>query len=188
MPDDSAFSSLSLLGKIAESAVESHDFSVLIDVLALICLFTIITRKSFATGLTKPAPPAPSQPSQNDNAANNLQKTLGDLLQKAGSGNAETGPSPEMLASLLPLLNNPQLKAKMNPANLATIFGLLNSFNKEDPTKKAANGASSPSAAETSSSPAATASEASPKQSAEPPLSPTQDAVSSRYLNWKTNL
>jgi len=75
-------------------------------------LFTILNRNQhFQGNLTTSTP-----------TGNPLQKLLGEL------GKGESGPSADTLMSLLPLLNSPQIKSKLNPTTIAAILGLVNNF------------------------------------------------------------
>ncbi|HWR44583.1 hypothetical protein [Sporomusa sp.] len=92
----------------------------LITVLALLCLFSIVNKSN-----------AISQPVQTQPAANSnpLHKLLGDLTKGGdGGGIGGSGLSPDTLMSLLPLLNSPQLKSKLNPSTMGTVLGLLNNL------------------------------------------------------------
>ena len=92
---------------------EGTGYDNLINVLSLMCLLSILNRNQ----------PVPQQTSVSAAPGNPLQKLLGDL-SKGDAG----GPSPDALMSLLPLLNNPQLKSKMNPGTIAAVMGLLNNM------------------------------------------------------------
>lgn len=102
--------------------MDGSNYDLLISILSLLCLVSILTR-------SQPAMVSQGNPPQVA-TANPLQKVLGELSK--GDGN---GPSPDLLMTLLPLLNNPQLKAKMNPSNMAAIFSLLNNFSGASPEK-----------------------------------------------------
>lgn len=86
-------------------------YDSLINVLSLMCLISILNRNHSV-------PQQASLPA----SSNPLQKLIGELSKGDG------GPSPDALMSLLPLLNNPQVKSKMNPGTIAAIMGLLNNF------------------------------------------------------------
>jgi len=101
-------------------ANEGNGYDTLINILSLLCLLLILNR-------THPSAAAPlSQSIVPTAAANPLQKILGELT-KSTEGSSGV-PSPDMLMSLLPLLNNPQVKSKLNPANISSILGLLSNF------------------------------------------------------------
>ncbi|MCX7781250.1 MAG: hypothetical protein N2491_10150 [Negativicutes bacterium] len=91
---------------------EGAGYDSLINVLSLMCVLSILNRNQ----------PAAQQPAASP-AANPLQKLIGELA-KGDAG----GPSPETLMTLLPLLNSPQLKSKLNPATLTAVMGLLNNM------------------------------------------------------------
>ncbi|SDE60847.1 hypothetical protein [Sporomusa acidovorans] len=86
----------------------------IITVLSLLCLFSIMNRNHAGkdTPQTQPA-----------TATNPLHKLLGDLTK-----GSDGGFTPDTLMSLLPLLNNPQLKSKLNPGTMSTVLGLLNNL------------------------------------------------------------
>lgn len=99
---------------------EGTNFESIIPVLSLVCLASILNRSQPS------APQAASVP-----AANPLQKLLGDLSKGEG------GLGPDTLMSLLPLLNSPQMKNKLNPATISAVLGLLNNMgDKSDKTDK----------------------------------------------------
>ncbi len=83
----------------------------LIPIMALLCILSIFSR-----------PGHTNQSVANSSSANPLQKILSEVVK------GDSGPSPETLMSLLPLLNNPQVKSKLNPATLTAILGLLNNM------------------------------------------------------------
>lgn len=126
MPNDTDNpSSSSLLGSITRMLDATINAGAgpdnLISVLALLCLFSIVNKNN-----------AVSQPIQTQSAASNnpLHKLLGDLTKggDGGSGIGGSGLSPDTLMSLLPLLNSPQLKSKLNPSTMGTVLGLLNNL------------------------------------------------------------
>lgn len=157
---------------------EGNGYDTLINVLSLLCLLHILNRAqpSTAAPMSQITTPAAS--------TNPLQKILGELTKSTdGTGG---GPSPDMLMTLLPLLNNPQVKSKLNPANISNILGLMNSFggnndkpevNKSDKSDKK----EPPAAAVTSS------------LAEKPPHVHVTDSDEQdkkelgRSLNWKTN-
>lgn len=83
----------------------------IINLLALLCMLSILNRNQ---PIQQTIPSVPANP---------LQKLLGDLSKGEGGG-----PSPDALMSLLPLLNNPQIKSKLNPSTMGAIFSLLNNM------------------------------------------------------------
>ena len=79
---------------------------VIVQILSLLCLFCIVNRsQGTLNSISTSIPNASTSP---------LQKLVGDLMKKDG----ETSPPPDMLATLLPLLNNPQVKSKLTPTNI----------------------------------------------------------------------
>ena len=174
MPNESPNSSLlqTITRMIDKMINEGTGHDTLITLLSLLCLLHIVSRTQSLT-----ATPALTTTSQT-NSANPLQKILGELTKSgdpAGGGSASGGPSPDLLMSLLPLLNNPQIKSKLNPTNISSILGLMNNLggsNNEKPEKK--------------EPPAATVNQPTP-----PPNPPADDQEEKkelgRSLNWKTN-
>ena len=90
------------------AANDGTGYESLIPVLSLVCLVSILNR-----GQSSAAPAVPAS------TANPLQKLLGDL------GKGEGGLGPETLMSLLPLLNSPQIKSKINPTTISAVMSLL---------------------------------------------------------------
>lgn len=123
MPNESSNRSLlqTIITMIDTLIHEGNGYDTLINILSLLCLLSILNR------LQPPALPPISQTSQPTATTNPLQKILGDLT-KGMDGSGSGGPSPDMLMSLLPLLNNPQVKSKLNPANISNILGLMNNL------------------------------------------------------------
>lgn len=111
------------------AANDGSGYESLIPILSLVCLVSILNRG--------PSPAvAPAVPAT---AVNPLQKLLGDLSK--GEGNL----GPETLMSLLPLLNNPQIKNKINPATISAVMGLMSNLggdksDKSDKNDKADKG------------------------------------------------
>lgn len=121
MPNDTentgSSSLLSSITRMLETSLNAGGgFDNIITVLSLLCLFSIMTRNQ-----------AHREPQQTQSAAttNPLHKLLGDLTKGGGDS---SGFSPESLMSLLPLLNSPQLKSKLNPSTMGTVLGLLNNL------------------------------------------------------------
>jgi hypothetical protein len=180
---------LPLIIHMLESAVtDGKGYEPLIDLLSLLCLMTIVTRPQSQMS-TPPlssssnAPPTPSStvapPSDNS-----LQKTLAELLKNVNSGGTSGGAGADTLMSLLPLLNNPQIKSKMNPTNMAAIMSLLSNMGTGNSDNKKSDPPPSQQAPEATAPPAATSNQASSPFDL-PPEEP--ESKSSRYLNWKTN-
>jgi hypothetical protein len=180
MPNENSNNSLlqTIAHMIDTIANEGTGYDPLIHVLSLLCILHILNRTQSST-----AAPSLQSPSVS-NTTNPLHKILADLTKSSDGGG---GPSPDMLMSLLPLLNNPQIKSKLNPANLTSILGLLNNLggggneksegNKADKTDKK----EPPAAAVTSS----LLENQTTSQSNDLPSFPdTKDF--GRSLNWKT--
>lgn len=159
---------------------DTKSYDTLISVLSLVCLVTILNRnQSQAMPVSTPIA-----------SGNPLQKILGELTK--GDGGGSGGPSPDMLMSLLPLINSPQLKSKLNPSNIATIMSLVNSLgggstDKSDSAKQEKVSAKAESKPEDTPAAAVTASS---EISSEKQNSDSEDGDKKslgRYLNWKTN-
>ncbi|MBP2629189.1 MAG: hypothetical protein H6Q68_3900 [Firmicutes bacterium] len=119
MPNESPNNSLlqTVTNMINNIANEGNGYDTLINVLSLLCLLLILNR-------TQPSMSAPLPQSISPTTSTNpLQKILGELTKNTDGSNG--GPSPDMLMSLLPLLNNPQVKSKLNPTNISSILGML---------------------------------------------------------------
>lgn len=170
MPNDSPNNSLlqTVTQMLNTIVSEGAGYDTLFNVLSLLCLLLILNR-------TQPvAPTSMSQLSPPTNSANPLQKIIGDLTKNL-DGTGGGGPSPDMLMSLLPLLNSPQIKAKLNPANISNILGLMNNLGGGGSSDR-----KEPPAAGTTSA------------AAQPPTPTTnvqeiEKKELGRSLNWKTN-
>lgn len=176
-----------LLTSIINNTVNNvADNATLITVLSLTCLLSILNRGQ-AESIVQESVPSPAVSSIPP-----LQRVLSEL-SKGGDDNS--GPSPDLLMSLLPLLNNPQIKSKINPANIATMFNLLSSMGgiggeKNDKSKTSSNKAQNTSdPVEIKETPAITP----PVESvqAEPENIETErreaEKKTSNHLNWKSN-
>ncbi|MBP2650955.1 MAG: hypothetical protein H6Q74_1780 [Firmicutes bacterium] len=164
--------------RMLDSAVgDGASYETLINVLALVCLVSILSRNHSATATAAAGAPSSS-----------LHKILGDLTKGDG------GVGPETLMSLLPLLNSPQLKSKINPATISSVLGLLGNFSGQGDsgrTDKEKTKDPPPEKQEEKSQPrppsppaaALTASEESDNTSPED----GERRKFGRYLNWKTN-
>lgn len=162
----------------------------IITIVSLLCLFSIVNRNQ-----------AIREPQQTKTTANTnpIHKLLGDLT-KGGDG---SGLSPDTLMSLLPLLNNPQLKSKLNPGTIGTVMGLINNLGGlgggSPPSEKGQAESKTESTTKPSKQP--TESETAPTSNVvqQPPpreqISPqtnddtgeTEEKSYGRYLNWKNN-
>ena len=183
MPNEAAEQNGSLLHSIIKiidfSTNDGNSLDALIQVLSLICLFSILNRNH-----TLPAPAALSK-----DPVNPLQKMLSDLTK------GDSGFGPDTLMTLLPLLNSPQLKSKINPATISAVLGLMNNLGEKNdkPSKN-----EKPDPNETSNEPAESKQNAPPAaalstlnempQTAEINQQPLTDKKSlGKYLNWKSN-
>lgn len=173
-------------------------FDTITTVLSLLCLLSILQRSHPAEAELPAASPAPVANST-ANTADGLQKLLGQLTKSDGGGG-----SGDALMSLLPLLNNPQIKSKMTPGNIAAILGLINNFGgsggsgdgkheKSDKEKQDSKGdgkKDSPAATVTagadSETPELSFTESTPETiNVESESQPSKDKT--RYLEWKNN-
>lgn len=166
---------LSLLDVLSSHKTEGQSW---IHLLSLLCIFTI---------LNQPSPsPAAASPS-----ANPLQKLLGDLVKGAGSGGggAIGAGGADTLLSLLPLLNNPQLKSKLNPANIAAVMNIVQNLTGSAPPSANKPTASAPAAEPQAASIAPAAEPPTPVPPAAPPPAPPKPNPSpnGRYLDWKSS-
>lgn len=173
MPNESPNKSLlqTIINMIDTIAHEGNGYDTLINILSLLCLLSILSRLQ-----SSPLTPS-SQPVQPTPTANPLQKILGDLTKNMDGVGGGGGPSPDMLMSLLPLLNNPQVKSKLNPANISNILGLMNnlggSSNANDKTE--------------SSKPEKPEKKAPPAPITNTDANDQDKKELGRSLNWKTN-
>jgi len=172
-------------------------FDTITTVLSLLCLLSIVQHSQPAEAQIPAAAPAPSA-APPAGTADGLQKLLGQLMKSEGSG----GGSGDALMSLLPLLNNPQIKSKMTPGNIAAILGLINNFSgagdskhekseKEKQDSKGDGKKDSPAATVTAGADAeipemAFSEPANPELiTADSDALPAKDKT--RYLEWKNN-
>ena len=124
MPNESPNNSLlpTITNIINNIANEGNGSDTLISVLSLLSLILILNRIQPSMTIPQSQSISPTVSA----ATNPLQQILGQLTKSSdGSGG---GPSPDMLMSLLPLLNSPQVKSKLNPANISSILGMLGNF------------------------------------------------------------
>lgn len=108
------------------SISDGSNLETLKSILALLCLLSITTENQTVT----------VRESQNINSNTSpLQKILNQL--SGGTSDNSNSPSPDMLMTLLPLLNNSQVKNKLsqlNPATIAAIVGMMNNMGgKQEP-------------------------------------------------------
>lgn len=176
-----------LMTRLVNNVVNNTtDNTTLITVLSLTCLLSILNRGQAETIIQE------SMPSPVGSSIPPLQRALNELSK---GGDESGGPSPDLLMSLLPLLNSPQIKSKINPANIATLFNLLSSMGggggeKSDKAKASSNKAQNISEpVEIKEAPAITP----PAESvqAEPEDSEMErregEKKTSNHLNWKSN-
>lgn len=181
MPNESPSTLLQSITHMIDSAAnEGTGYDTLIHILSLLCILHILNRTQPSTA----APVIQNSPatSPTPTPTNPLHKLLGELTKGGGDGGG--GPSPDMLMSLLPLLNNPQIKSKLNPANISSMLGMLGNLgggnsDKPEESKTEKMEKKNPSAAVTSSL-AKEASQASSIDAA------TDKKDLGRSLNWKT--
>ena len=184
MPNESPNNSLlqTVTNTINNIANEGNGYDTLINVLSLLCLFLILNRtKSSAVPLSHNIPQSISP----TNPTNPLQKILGELTKNT-DGSAG-GPSPDMLMSLLPLLNNPQVKSKLNPANISSILGMLSNFGGGSSDKPEVTKTDKP---EKKDSPAAAVTSSLVEHPTPATIVPAEEQDKKelgRSLNWKNN-
>ena len=184
MPNESPNRSLlqTVTHMIDTIANEGTGYDTLINVLSLLCLLQVLNRTQPSAAMPMPhhAPPAAS--------TNPLQKILGELTKSTDGSGGGGGPSPDMLMTLLPLLNNPQVKSKLNPANISSILGLMGNLGGGGNNDKPEN--PKPDKTEKKEPPAAavTSSLSEHPSHTNPGKSDDQDKKDlGRSLNWKTN-
>ena len=165
---DSPVSLWSSVARITEKLIlDGASYDTIINILTLFCLISVLQRNTQTSA------------SATSSTAGGLGKLLGDL-SKGDSG----GPSPDVLMSLLPLLNSPQMKSKLNPTTIATVLGLINSMgsNEKSETPKQEK---SESKGEPRALPVEPETEEAPNII---PLAPAEKKTArSRYLNWKSS-
>lgn len=167
---DSPISLWNSVARITEKLVnDGASYDTLINILTLFCLFSVLQRNTRSVAV------APST------TGGGLGKLLGDLTKGDGSG-----PSADTLMSLLPLLNSPQIKSKMNPTTIATVLGLINSMGGGEKAESPKPEKADPKGESTALPVVPEAKEA---PSIIPiPLDPAEKKTAgSRYLNWKTS-
>jgi hypothetical protein len=111
-------------------------------------------------------------------------------------GDFAKGGAPDMISTLLPLLNNPQLKSRLNPSSLSSIMGMINNLSGQMKTIPAAKTAApdntakpAPFSVQTAIQPSPDA-EKQPAPKAPPPKDISPEAgekAAARHLNWKTS-
>lgn len=201
--------------RLVENLSSTSNYDTIISILSLLCLFSILNH-------TTPQQSNLSMPSMNQQSTvNPLQKLLGDLLGgnktdgNAGLGGALSAlgglggglgglgnlsgllSSPDLLMSLLPLLNNSQLKSKINPSSIASVMSMINNLsnNQTEKTEPIKNKQEAPAkTVEVTETPPPNEEElqATPTPEAETSaknivLQGNEKKPPSRFLNWKTN-
>ena len=178
----------SILRMLETALTGGMTFDTLTNILALLCLLNILQRGQPVAAAPAPAAPAPSGGGQS--GANPLHKILGDLMKGDGGGSGDA------LTSLLPLLNNPQIKSKLTPTNIAAILGLINTLGgsgeaKHDKSEKPAKqeskqeGSKDAPAATVTSEPETLTSVRETDHTSSDREQDNKDK--NRYLNWKNN-
>lgn len=157
------------VARITEKLVnDGASYDTIVTILSLFCLISALQRN------TQPAAVAAAPPV----ATGGLGKLLGDLSKGDG------GPSPETLMSLLPLLNSPQMKSKLNPSTIATVLGLLNTMGGGGEKSESPKQEKAEPKGESQALSVEPETEAAPRII---PLEPAEKKTPSRYLNWKTS-
>jgi hypothetical protein len=180
MPNEPSSLLQSITHMIESAANEGTGYDTLIHILSLLCILHILNRTQLSTAA--PTIQSPSTVTPTPTPTNPLHKLLGELTKGGGDGGGGGGPSPDMLMSLLPLLNNPQIKSKLNPANISSILGVLGNLgggNNDKPEEGKTEKKNPPAAAVTSS----LAKEAIHTSPIDPE---TERKDLGRSLNWKT--
>lgn len=166
-------------------ANEGSGYDTLVNILSLLCILHILNRTQPLTV----TPATQNSPVTGTNTGNPLQKLLGELTKGGGEGG---GPSPDMLATLLPLLNNPQIKSKLNPANISSMLSVLGNLGgggSGSSSGEKQEGSSKGEKAERKDSPAAAVTPSLADSSIHTTSSVPDEAEKKdlgRSLNWKT--
>jgi hypothetical protein len=176
-----------VMNTLSAISTDGMSYEILINLLSLLCLFCIVNRQQQTPSKTVlPSSPAPSSlPSTA--AGNPLQKLLGELTKRDGENNS---PPSDMLMSLLPLLNSPQVKSKINPASMGAILNLVGNLNSSvsDKPEKQEKQEAQPATCSMQTPPAPPVATISPaSQPTEPLPAELEKKELGRYLNWKAN-
>ena len=165
---DTPVSLVNTVMRVIEKLVNDGASSdTIINILALFCLVSILQRNTHS-GAAVHSP-----------GSGGLGKLLGDLTKGDGSG-----PSPDALMTLLPLLNSPQMKSKLNPTTIATVLGLLGSMGAGEKAETPKQEKSEPKG-EPKAFPVMPETEETPRHITDAPAE--KKAAASRYLNWKSS-
>ena len=163
---------LSLLDVLSSHKTEGQSW---IHLLSLLCIFTILNQP-------------PANTASSPQPANPLQKLLGDLTKGSSQGGSSGGA--DTLLSLLPLLNNPQIKSKLNPANIASMMNIVQSLTNgvsPSPAKSTPPSANIQPAPTMPSPPQSPPAPPPTQPAPTPPIPKSNPAPSNRYLNWKSS-
>lgn len=162
---------------------EGSNYDTLINILSLLCLFAILNRSQNVRVPMQNASSGSESP---------LQKILSEVTKGDGSS-----PSPDLLMSLLPLLNSPQVKSKLNASNISAVLGLINNLggNTHNDKQHDNHAKQEKEVPDIKSSPAKESAAATTSPSPTPPepekvaANPDENErrISSRSLNWKSN-
>lgn len=168
--------------RMVESAVnDGAGYETLIPVLSLLCLVSILGYGQPRAAQTAAAAPV--------SGASPLQKLLGDLAKGDGS----SGIGPDTLVSLLPLLNSPQIKSKLNPATIGAVMSLLGNIGDKGETAKQDKGGEKPEKSEEKrvvpppTAATATTIEAIAEKQENQETGELDKKGLGKYLNWKSN-
>lgn len=142
-----------------------------IHLLSLLCIFAILHQENTAS------------PCPQSSSANPLQSLLGDVLKGTSTTKSSDSPAANTLLSLLPLLNSPQIKSKLNPANIAAVMNVMQNLTATPNNEKPPKSTSPSTSPSTQPSPTAAATPP-PNESASPKSAPSSPE---RYLDWKNS-
>jgi hypothetical protein len=164
--------------RLLDTTATDGSYDNLVHVLSLLCILTILNRNPSQAVQSASPPTSTGSP---------IQKLLGELTKGDNSG----GPSVDTLMSLLPLLNSPQLKSKLNASNMSSILGLINSLGgsnheKQDASKSEKHTEVKPDSKKEAPAAAVTDSIPIPLKT-DPDSDEDSKRNSGRYLNWKTS-
>lgn len=165
---------LSLLDVLSSHRSEGQSW---IHLLSLLCIFTILNQPTASV----------SSSAASDPPANPLQKILGELT-KGAVGGANGG---DTLLSLLPLMNSPQIKSKLNPSSIAAMMNIVQNLAGTQPAPTAKPPAPPPPAVSdvqpASAPPAATTPAPAPTPPASTSPSKSEIPAGGRFLDWKSS-
>lgn len=137
-----------------------------IHLLALLCIFAIVSQETTSSNpQTSPANP--------------LQGLIGDLLKGSAPTKSTDATGSNMLMSLLPLLNSPQIKSKLNPANIAAVMNVVQNLS----VPQAPPASEKPPQTAPTPPPVAPA----PATTTKKPANQEAPPAGERYLDWKSS-